>query len=199
MDFSAIFQLRTKKYWWLDVIFYFVISMLIATVLCYIIFIVKNVMQRKEIAETEFQLASVGTTEQRSNEKEVLSYQKKISDFSKLFKNHEFASNAFVFMEKQTMPNVWFKQFNLDRENAEIQLTGESDDMESFSRQVAGFEKNEYVSDVDLLNSNLGQSARVEFNLNLGLDQKIFNYISDSQNVSSETEPTEETTEQVQE
>ena len=40
MDFSVIFQLRTKKFWWMDVIFYFVIYLLIATVLCYFIFLI---------------------------------------------------------------------------------------------------------------------------------------------------------------
>ena len=38
MDLSAIFQIRTKKFWWMDVIFYFVISLLVATVFCYGIF-----------------------------------------------------------------------------------------------------------------------------------------------------------------
>ena len=42
MDFSVIFQLRTKKFWWMDVIFYFVISALVATVLCYLIFLIKD-------------------------------------------------------------------------------------------------------------------------------------------------------------
>ena len=49
MDFSTIFQIRTKRFWWMDVIFYFVISLLIATVLCYVIFMTKNNMQREDI------------------------------------------------------------------------------------------------------------------------------------------------------
>jgi hypothetical protein len=122
MDFSIIFQLRNKKFWWLDVIFYFVISLLVATVLCYFIFIIKNGILKKDIENQVVALQTVGTSQQKDYEKEVILYQRKINDFTKLFKNHEFASNVFVFMEHQTEPDVWFKQFNLDKDGAQVQL-----------------------------------------------------------------------------
>ena len=141
MDLSVIFQLRTKKFWWMDIIFYFVVSLLIATILCYLIFLIKNNIQREGIRKEMTALQTVGTDQQKDQEKEVIDYKGKISDFSNLLKNHEFASNAFAFMQAQTMPNVWFKQFNLDEKNAIIQLSGESDDMDAFSRQVTTFKK----------------------------------------------------------
>jgi hypothetical protein len=187
MDFRIIFQIRDKKFWWMDVIFYFVISLLIATVLCYFMFLIKNSIQRADIEKEIAALETVGTEQQKEQEKEVISYQKKIIDFTDLFSNHEFASNTFAFMQKQTMPNIWFKQFVLDRKNSKVQLSGESDDMEFFSRQVASFEKNEYVKNVGVLNSTLGESARVQFNFNLALDPKIFAYIADASQGSEDT------------
>ena len=181
MDFGIIFQLRDKKFWWLDVIFYFTMSLLVATMLCYLIFIFKNNMQAEDIKNQEAALQTVGTQQQKDYEKDVISYQRKIADFARLLKNHEFASNVFVFMENQTMPNVWFKQFNLDEKGAQIQVSGEADDMKVFVRQVAGFENNEYVKSVDLLNSSLNESARVNFNLSLSLNQKIFDYIAENE------------------
>jgi hypothetical protein len=177
MDFSIIFQLREKKFWWLDVIFYFVMSLLIAAVFCYVIFVVKNTMQSREIKSIEASMETVGTDQQKVYEKEVIAYQKKFNAYVDLLKNHEFASHAFVFMEGQTRPNVWFKNFGLNRKAGEISLSGEADDMNAFSRQVAVFEKNEYVSKMSSLNSSLGESGRVNFNFNLSLDPKIFGYI----------------------
>ena len=177
MDFSAIFQLRTKKFWWMDVIFYFVVSLLVATVICYFIFLTKNNLDKDAIKIEAAALQTVGTSQQKEYEKEVINYQKKIGDFSNLLKNYEFASNVFAFMEAQTMPNIWFKQFNLDRKNSGVQLSGESDDMDAFSRQVAILEKNKYVKNVGTLNSSLGSSAKIEFNINLALDQSIFSYL----------------------
>jgi len=177
MDFSVIFQLRTKKFWWMDVIFYFVISLLVATVFCYLVFLVKNNMQSSDIKQETAKLQQVGTDDQKEHEKEVINYRGKINDFAYLLDNHEFASNVFAFMQAQTMPNIWFKQFGLDEKNSAVQLSGESEDMDAFSRQVSTLEKNKYVKSIGSLNSSLGQSARIQFNLNLVLNQNIFNYL----------------------
>lgn len=177
MDFSIFSQLNTKRFWWMDVLFYFAISLLIATVFCYVVFLIKNNIQRQEIEKTVVALESVGTSQQKEFEETVLNYQKKISDFRKIFTNHEFASHVFTFMQEQTMPNIWFKRFGLERRNNRLQLFGEADDMEAFSRQVAYFENNEYITNVGTLNSTLGELARTQFNLQLDIDSKIFSYV----------------------
>lgn len=179
MDFSVIFQLRTKKFWWMDVIFYFAISLLIAAVFCYVIFLLKNVVQRQDIKTETDKLEQVGTPDQKNEETEVLNYQKKFNDFADIFKNHEFASNTFAFMQAQTMPNIWFKQFTLNRVSGEVQLSGETDNLDALSRQVASLEKNKYVANLAGLSSTLGESARTQFSFSLSLDPKIFSYLAD--------------------
>jgi len=190
MDFSAIFQIRTKRYWWVDVIFYFAISLLIAALLIYVIFLFKNGMIKKDIELKNADLLKIGTGENKRQEAEVVQYRAKINDFSDLIENHEFASNVFVFVKTQTMPNIWFKQFSLDSKKNTVQLFGESDDMDAFSRQVDAFEKNKYVKSIGTLNSALGGSARIDFNINLLLDPSIFNYRLSS--IASETSQTQQ-------
>jgi len=153
---------------------------LIATIFCYLIFLVKDGMIKKQIDVQVSKLQIQGTISQKDQEKQVIGYQNKINDFSNLLKNHEFASNAFAFLQAQTMPNVWFKQYSLDEKGNGVQLSGEADSLDALSRQVAAFEKNEYVKSVGTLNSSLGESARAEFNLNLVLDQKVFGYLSNN-------------------
>ncbi|MGD0576766.1 MAG: DUF5018 domain-containing protein [Candidatus Staskawiczbacteria bacterium] len=179
MDFSIIFQLRTKKFWWMDVIFYFVVSLLVATALCYGIFLLKNNWLRQDLRTEETSLGQVGTDQQRQYESDVIGYQKKINDFTALFKNHQFASNVFAFMQTQTIPDVWFKQFSLDEKGGTVQLSGEADSMDALSRQVAALEGNKYVTNVGNINSSLGDSAKIEFNVSITLDQSIFSYLSD--------------------
>lgn len=162
----------------MDVIFYFAVSLLITTIFCYVIFLTKNSFQREDIGKTMVALQTVGTNEQKEQEKEVITYQSKINDFTNLLENHEFSSNVFAFMQGQTMSNVWFKQFSLDGKNSGVQLSGEADDLAAFSRQVATFEKNEYVKSVGTLSSALGGSSKIGFNISLILDQKIFSYLS---------------------
>ena len=181
MDFSVISQLRTKKFWWMDVIFYFVISLLVATVLSWLIFLIKDGMISDQISLVRSDLLKVGTQSQKDQEKEVITYQQKISDFSNLLGNHQFASNVFAFVQAQTMPDVWFKQFSMDEKNDAVQLSGEADNLDALSAQVANFESEDnkkYIKDISTLNSTLGNSSRTEFNIDLVLNQSIFSYLS---------------------
>jgi len=177
MDFSIFYQLRTKKIWWVDVVFYFVISLLISTIFCYLIFIFKIYLQGKEIKNLDAAIQTVGTDAQKSQEKTVFDYQKKINDYAMLMADHEFVSNIFGFLEKDTLPNVWFSKFGMRAKQNQIDLSGEAENLDALSRQTAAFEKNEFVKKVNLLSSTIGGLGKVNFNLSLVLDQKIFNYV----------------------
>ena len=72
MDFSVIFQLRTKKFWWMDVIFYFVISLLIATLFCYVIFLTKNNFQREDIKKEVAIYRQWAPTSKKTRRKKLL-------------------------------------------------------------------------------------------------------------------------------
>lgn len=190
MDFSSILEFKNKKFWWMDVIFYFVVSLFIATIFCYVIFLLENTFLRKDIKNETEKLLTVGTDEQKRYEKDVIVYQGKINDFSDLFKSREFASNVFTFIQAQTRPNIWFKQFSLDAKNNVVQMSGESDDMDAFSRQVATFESEDnkkYIKSIGTLNSSLGGTVKTQFNINLALSPDIFSYVSNIQEVTSET------------
>jgi len=180
MNFSEIFQLRDKKFWWIDILFYFVIALFVSVIFCYIIFAIKSSILTGDIMKVDEKMKTVGTDIQKDQEKEVIIYQRKINSFTDLLKNHDFASNTFAFMEAQTMPNVWYKQFSLDAKGAVVQLSGESDNLDALSRQVASLEKNEYVKNIGSLNSSLGAVARSEFNVNIALNNKIFSYNSNT-------------------
>ncbi len=175
MDLEAIFQIRTKKFWWMDVILYFSVSVFVAAIFCWLIFWAKNGIQQSQINDWKDKLQTVGTDAQKEQEKTVLDYQRKIDDFNKLFNNHQFASYAFAFMQAETMQNVWFKQFSLDRSSSQVQLTGESDDFDSLAHQVATFEQNKYVKNFgNLTSSKDASTAKVQFNFSLSLDSALF-------------------------
>lgn len=176
MDFRTIFQLRNKKVWWMDVIFYFIMALLAATVICYLVFLVKNIIQKRQIEAVEQALTTVGTDDQKKEEAEVILYKLKLTDFGNLVRNHGFASNIFYFMQDNTQPKVWFSQFNLDARAAEIQVSGKADDMDMLARQTSTFERNEYVSRLGNFNSTLADDGKISFNFALAMDKKIFSY-----------------------
>ena len=124
--------------------------------------------------------------ETQQDEEEVILYKNKIGDFAGLLENHEFLSHAFIFMEQHTRPDVWIKNISIDKNNRKLLVAGETDSMEALSRQVAVFEKDEYVGKIDLLSSSLSDSARIGFNLSLVLNPEIFSYAPESQDESDE-------------
>jgi hypothetical protein len=175
---SAIFKIKTKRFWWVDVILYFVVSLLIASLFCYGIFWLKNRMIKEDIETEILNLKNIGTQRQKDHEKTVKEYKKKIDDFSNILNSHKFASNVFALMQKYTMPNVWFQNFSLDPKSNKVQLQGEADSLDAFSRQVQTFENNEYIKSIGTFSSSLAQSEKTKFNISITLQPKITSYTS---------------------
>ncbi len=175
--FSIINKLKENKLWWVDVVFYFIISSLIATILCYLIFTAKVYFQKTKIEDFKVSLATVGTDEQKVMEKQVFDYQKKINDYVPLVQNHRIFSNILAYLEQYTLPSVWFSRFSMAGKDADIVLSGETESTETFSRQISVFETNEYLTKITVLGSILGGQNRNNFNIVLSLDPKILDFI----------------------
>ncbi|MFA6974327.1 MAG: hypothetical protein WC238_06400 [Parcubacteria group bacterium] len=183
MDFNILNKLRENKVWWVDVVFYFIISSLIATILCYLIFAVKIQSQKVGIKNFEASLATVGTDEQKEMEKQIFEKQKKINDYAPLLEDHKIFINILTFLEKNTLPKVWFSRFGMGGNSANITISGEAESVEIFSKQISIFEESEYLNKITILSSMLGDGNKIDFNLALSLNPKILAFV-----VAPETE-----------
>lgn len=195
--FSIFSKLRDNKLWWVDVVFYFIISSLIATIFCYLIFVAKIYFQKEKIKDFDVSLATVGTDEQKEMEVQIFKDREKIKDYAPLIEGHRISSNIFVFLEQNTLPGVWFSRFGIGGKGADITLSGEAESAEVFSRQVSIFEDSEYLTKITVLGSTLGEANRTNFNLVLSLDPKIFFFVQESAPEIIPEELTEELTETI--
>lgn len=184
MNFSILSKLRDNKLWWVDAVFYFIISSLIATILCYLIFAAKIYFQKVKIEDYNVSLATVGTDEQKEMEKQIFDYQKKINDYAPLIKNHRIFSNILAYLEQNALLNVWFSKFGIGNDS-DITIAGEAESMEIFSQQISVFEASEYLTKITVLSSILGYQDRANFNIVLSLDPKIFTFITKSAETTS--------------
>lgn len=174
MNLDFLKQLSNRRSLFVDITFYFMISLLISTVLCYFIFGAKIYSQDKKTKQLESSLAIIGTEDQRTYEKAVFDYQARIDDFAKLIGEHKNSSNAFNFFEKTTLPDVWFLSFTMSGKGNDVKLEGEAENMASLSRQVSIFENSEYIKRVDIVNSSVSTNSKIKFSLGIALDPKIF-------------------------
>jgi len=174
MDFGIIYQLKVKKYWWLDTILYFVIALLLASFFSFFIFTFKISIENKKLVELDQQLANVGTAQQKEMEKQVFDYQKKIDNFASILNAHKIPTNVLDDLKASTLQNVWFNHFAMDAKTALISVNGETDDVTSISQQINILESKKFVKNITNLSLELKQAARVSFTFDLMLDPEIF-------------------------
>lgn len=186
-----LLNLLKNKYWLVNSLFYFALASLIVVVFSYLIFTFKVYLQSQKINEMDKIIAAYGTDEQRSYEKKVFDYKRKIDDFAVILKNHKISSNIFIFIEERTLPKIWFSQFetlDLSEPESEINLSGEAENTEVLSRQIQVLEKSkDYIKSVSIASYQVGPAREVKFVLNLSLEPKIFNYVNSSLPVSTNT------------
>src|SRR3989344_5515805 len=81
----------------------------------------------------------------------------------------------FTFIEENTLPTVWFSNFSMSESSNDLRLSGESNNMETLSHQISILENNkDYVSNINILNSQVGTGGTIRFVLNASLNPEIF-------------------------
>jgi len=174
MDFGIIYQLKIKKFWWLDTIFYFVVALLLATIICFVIFTVKISFQEKRLKDLENNIVNTGTAEQKESEKKVFEYQKKIDNFATILDSHKIPTNILKFFEQITLPNVWFNNFQIGAQTAGVRVSGEAESTTTLSRQILTLEQNEFIKNISDLTSEPTETGRIKFDMNLSINPDIF-------------------------
>lgn len=161
--------------WWIEGLFYLVLSALLVVVFFYGTVAIKVYFYGKKLDELNDKIAAYSSPQEKSYEKEVFSYKAKIEDFTAIVASHKISSNVFAFVEDNTLANVWFSSFSMSEISNEMRLTGEAESMEVLSRQFEIFENSkDYVKSISVFNSQMESSGRVVFVLNVFLDPNIF-------------------------
>ncbi len=167
----------TSTSWWISAIFYGAVALLTAIIFWQAVFSFKTYVYQKKIAQVTEKIAAYTTPEQIAQEREVFAHKKKIDDFATIIANHKISSNIFTFIESVTLPSVWFSSLNMSEASNEIRLVGETESMETLSKQFNVFEGNkEHVKNITVLNSQVSSSGRINFILNISLEPNIFKY-----------------------
>lgn len=177
MYFHLFNNAKNKESSWIDFAMYIIFALLIGTIFCYFLFVVKIYFQNKEMVNMDKQMALYLTDERKKAEKEVLDYKKKIDGINVIMDNRKISSNVFNLIEANTLEDVWFSSFDMSGLTNKIILSGESETMEIFSRQVQAFEKSEkYIKSVGVTSLQAQPSGKIRFTLSISLDPNIFDY-----------------------
>ncbi|MDI6602653.1 MAG: hypothetical protein QME57_00845 [Patescibacteria group bacterium] len=165
-----------KVPYWQNILFYFSLGLFLMVVLSY--FILNIYLNRAEttLKKLEEALAKEKTAEEIALGKEIFGYQKKIENFSKLINRHLFGSKFFEFIEKNTHPQIWFSNLDLNPAKGEANLAGEAENFIVLYQQLQIFRTNPSVKNLDLGKIVIGKEGKINFDLNLGLDPSLFKF-----------------------
>jgi len=154
---------------WLNILFYASMAILVFCISAF--FITGNSIKNNQKALLDLEKAlSEGRTEERiSLEKEILKYQQKIEDFSKIIGGHLTNSDVFDFIQKNCHPKVWFTQFNWESEKREISLAGITQSFESLGQQILILKGNDSVKDLSLGKILINKEGKIEFSISFSL------------------------------
>jgi len=174
MAFELLYALKGKKFWWIDILLYFFIAFLVVTIIFYFVLDIEISAQRDKIESLSQNIEKFGTPEQKEIEKQIFDYQKKINDVSKLVKSHKISSNFFGLIEQVTLPGVYFPAVSISTQDSKASFTGQTENFEDLSKQLAILEKNGDIKNIEGFQANLGEEAKVIFNFSLLLSPELF-------------------------
>lgn len=108
-----------------------------------------------------------------ADQERFLSFYSQLANLKQVINGHYFTANVFSFLEKNTLPNVYFRDARFTGENAKLELRGEAENGDAFIAQLALFDSRpEVVSSV--LESVRFSDAAVDFSLTLIFSEDFF-------------------------
>lgn len=124
----------------------------------------------RKLQNVQNALDQTKTEEHTRLEKTLSDYEKKIEYFSMLLSRHVFFSRTFNFIEENTHPDVWFREFGLKPGEGQVKLSGQTDNFVNLHQQVRIFKDNHSVKNLNLSKIVIGKEGRINFDLDLALD-----------------------------
>ncbi len=155
---------------------YIVFGLVAAVVLVYVTLLYLENKTSKVSRDLEEKIIQVGTKDEKALETQVLVNKQKIEDFSKLFADHKKTSNFFKFLEDNSHPKIWFNKLELNSQDSEVVLSGETSSFETLGQQMVIFQNQALVKAVEISDLSLGKNGRASFTFSLSLDPKIFQH-----------------------
>jgi hypothetical protein len=159
---------------WLNFLFYFSILLLIGTVAANFALDYYQKKSEKDFKNYVELIEMAWTPEQKSLERELIGYEKKINDFSTLIELHKFNSNLFPLLEKNTHPQVLFSTVEFNSTENTVALSCQTESFQTLGEQILILKKEKLIKNINLANVLIGKEGKIIFNLNLSLDPQLF-------------------------
>lgn len=112
----------------------------------------------------------------KNKEEDLLVFQRRISDFSSLILGHKNVGIMFDFINKNTIPTVWFNEFQYDeKEKGRFLIGGQSNSFFLIEQQIVVFRNQDLVKDARLADVSIDEeNGLIDFSINIALNSEAF-------------------------
>lgn len=120
----------------------------------------------KSIQDSKSQIEQV-----RGEQKDLLIFEKKLASMSDLLASHVYTSKMFEFLEKNTVPDVWYESY-ISTSDAQVSLAVNAKNMQVAAEQIAHLEG---LAEIEQINVNSFQTRLTDRGqvANVGFDMQV--------------------------
>lgn len=168
---------KRKTPLWITISAVIIGVVILAFVGTYFYFYFVNKKMASKIEEIDNSIIPLGEAIEEKEEMLVLQRQK-INDFEVLLSTHKKVENTFKFLEKNTLPVIWFADFKLDQTEGQnsILLEGKSPSFLTVEQQLNIFSIQKEVKKAELNDISITEEGEIKFTIEIVFNPAIFNH-----------------------
>jgi len=167
---------------WKKILFIFSIILIFAVLIIFTYNQFAKVPENnKVINDINTKLGEQGTSEQLSEKELVLGAESKINYFKQLYNEKPVFSVFFDKFETWVYPRVSFLSSSINVTNAEINLKGQTDALQSVMQEMLLLDAKTDILSYTVSNIQINNSKSVTFDLALKVKPELFKYYNEQQ------------------
>lgn len=127
-----------------------------------------------QIGVMDSKIAELQSNENKDWSQKIKQLQQSLKAAGPPLKEHVFSSSAFQLLQDSTLPEVRYTNFDLKTNGAVMSVSGEAQTYNVLAKQIAIFNGNKMITNVEVSKVALNQAGGVSFQLTITLDPSLF-------------------------
>lgn len=99
----------------------------------------------------------------KQKEQEIIPIKQKIDNYKLLVPGHKSMSDIFTLLEENSLPKVWFYNFNFVLEERKAIISGITDSFTILEQQIFVLSQNSLISELKLSNVSMSENKKIDF------------------------------------
>jgi len=112
----------------------------------------------------------------KEKEQELIPIKGKIDSFEALISRHQTSLDIYGFLEKNSLPKVWFSDFKFSSEEKMVDISGQTDSFITLEQQVNVLKNNQedFLESIKLRNVEVDEEGGINFEIEFIFKAQIF-------------------------